>query len=373
MKKQLILIIAAVLALSSCANNDLPPLTEADQPGSILNGGADIVESFDTPFDYLSTDLSSYIKVADYKGLEVTKESDVLTDEEFEYEIGYLLENYAYYNEYTDRNVEEGDTVRADYAGYRDGVAFDGGTATDVTLTAASDTGYIPGFAEAFIGQTPGQEFSFNVTFPEDYGNTDLAGVEVTFVCTAHAILGDELIYPELTDEFVSENFGYSNAEEFRIAYRASVEEEKKNYVESAMYSDLWMQLVEGSEVLVYPETEVLRIYNEQRSMYNQYAISLGTDYETFISSYIGVTDEELLEECRTYVKEDLIMYQLVKELGVEITDEEFMESAAYFAQSYDMTTEELVAYYGESTIRATIYWQEIMEIVAADAVITEQ
>ena len=373
MKKQLILIIASVLALSSCAKNDLPPLTEADQPGSILNGGVDVVETDAEPFDYLGTDLSTYIKIGNYNGLEVTKESDVLTDEEFETEIGYLLENYAYYKEYTDRNVEEGDTVRADYAGYRDGIAFEGGTAKDATLTAASDTGYIPGFAEAFIGQTPGQEFSFDVTFPEDYGNTQLAGVGVTFVCTVHAILGDELIYPELTDEFVSENFGYSNAEEFRIAYRSSVEEEKKSYVESNMFSALWTQVVEGSEVLQYPETEVVRIYNEQRAMYEQYAASLGTDYDTFISSYIGVTDEELVEECRTYVKEDLVMYQLVKELKVEITDEEFMESAAYFAQSYNMTTEELIAYYGESTVRATIYWQEIMEIVAADAVIAEQ
>jgi len=374
MKKYSILIAAALLALTSCANptGDSSDGTVGDS--IIANDAAQTVdETVSEPFDYLTSDLTPFIKVADYKGLAVTRESDNVTDEEFEDEIMYLLENYAYYNEYTDRDVEEGDTVRADYTGYRDGTAFGGGTAVDAEIIASSDTGYIAGFAEAFIGQTPGEEFSFDVTFPENYHNKDLAGVEVTFVCTVHAILGDELIYPELTDEFVNEHFGYSNTEEFRIAYRATVKENKKNYVENNMYSDLWKQIVEASEVISYPESEVMRIYNEQRAMYAQYAASMGTDYETFIKSYIGVTDEGLIEECRTYVKEDLVIYQLVKDLGVEISEEEFTEGVTRFAESYGMTNAELISAYGESTIRTTLYWQKIMEIVASEAVITEE
>lgn len=366
---------ALLLVTTGCANK--PEESAGETGGSILDNAPEVVEdaalSTAEPFDYMTNDLSGYIKIGEYKGLPVTKESDVLTDEEFENEIAVLLDNYSYYEEYTDRAVEEGDTVRADYAGYRDGVAFEGGTATDQSITAASNTGYIEGFAEAFIGQMPGQEFSFNVTFPEDYGSAELAGAEVTFTCTVHAILGDELIVPELTDEFVQENFGFGTVEEFRISYRSTVEEQKAYYVESSMYSDLWLQVVNNAEVLAYPEAEVNRIYNEQRSMYEQYAASFGVDYDTFLASYLNITDEELLEDSRAYVKEDLVMYQLIKDLSIEMTDEEYNESLAFFAESYGMTVDDLISYYGEDTIRATVIWQKLMDTVAADAVITEE
>ncbi len=374
MKKTYVLLAALLIALTSCADSADNGADSAAGESSVLESGMTVIEEGGTAsFDYLANDLTGYVKVADYKGLTVTRESAVVTDEEFESELEYLLDSYASYEEFTDRNVEEGDTVRADYKGIRDGVAFEGGTATNTTLTAASDTGYIPGFAEAFIGQTPGKEFEFNVTFPENYGNADLAGVEVTFVCTVHAILGNELIYPELTDEFVSANFGYSNAEEFRIAYRASVEENKKNAVENNMYSALWQQIVEASEILGYPETEVARIYNEQRAMYEQYAVNFGIDYDTFLASYLGVTDEALYEECRGYVKEDLVIYQLVKDLSVEITAEEYTAGVTMFAESYGMTNNELIEAYGESTIMTTLYWQEVMDIVASEANIVEE
>lgn len=324
------------------------------------------------PYDYMANDLTAFIKLGEYQNIPVTKESSVLTDEEFEDEIDLLLESYSYYEEVTDRQVEEGETVLADYSGYLDGVQFDGGTAANQSIVAASNTGYIEGFAEAFIGQMPGVEFDFNVTFPETYGNADLAGKEVTFVCTIHSIQGDEAIVPELTDEFVSETFGYNNVEEFRILYRDTVEKQKEYYVESNMYSDLWTTVVGNAEVIAYPGEEVDRIYGESRSMYESYAGYYGVDYETFLSSYMGMTDDQLYEESRNYVKEDLVMYQLIKELDVNLTEEEYDEGMEFFAEYYGTTADELASYYGEDTIRTTILWQALMEKIAETAVITE-
>lgn len=324
------------------------------------------------PYDYMANDLTPFIKLGEYRNIPVTKESAVLTDEEFEDEIDYMLESYSYYETVTDRQVEEGETVIADYSGYLDGVQFDGGTAAEQTIVAAPDTGYIEGFAEAFIGQMPGVEFDFDVTFPADYGNTDLAGKEVTFVCTIHSIQGSELIVPELTDEFVNETFGYNNVEEFRILFRDTVEAQKEYYVESSMYSDLWLTVVGNAEVIAYPGQEVDRVYGDNRTMYEEYAGYYGVDYETFLANYVGITDEELYEESRNYVKEDLVMYQLIKELNLELSEEDYAEGMAFFAEYYGATEEELAAYYGEETMRTTILWQALMEKIAETAVITE-
>ncbi len=323
-------------------------------------------------YDYMANDLTSFIKLGEYKNVPVTMASAAVTDEEFENEIDYMLESYAYYETVTDRQVEEGETVLADYSGYLDGVQFEGGTAANQTIVAASGTGYIEGFAEAFIGQMPGVEFDFDVTFPADYGNTDLAGKEVTFVCTIHSIQGSEQIIPELTDEFVKENFGYNNVEEFRILFRDTVEAQKAYYVESTMYSELWLTVVGNAEVIAYPGQEVERVYGERRAMYEEYAGYYGVDYETFLSNYAGLTDEELYAESQNYVKEDLVMYQLIKELNLDLTEDDYAEGMAFFADYYGATEEELAAYYGEETMRTTILWQALMEKIAETAVITE-
>ncbi|MBQ2724811.1 MAG: trigger factor [Clostridia bacterium] len=381
MKKKITLamLLAAMLVLTSCAGKETPEDDTVISETQMLIGGetegignTSAETEAIAPFDYEANDLTGYVRLGQYEGLSVTKASAELTDEEFENEILYMLENYAEYEQITDRDVEEGDVVLADYSGYQNGVQFAGGTATGQSITAAPNTGYIEGFAEAFIGQTPGQEFSFDVTFPENYGNTDLAGQEVTFVCTVHSIQGTGTITPELTDEFVKTNFGYNNVEEFRILYRESVAEQKAYMVESNMYADLWKMIVDGSEILAYPEKEVQRVYNERRAVYESYAEYYGSTYEQILSDFFGITDEDLQTESRNYVKEDLVMYQLMKETGVVITDEIYNARMQFFADYYGASVDELIAYYGEDTMHTTIIWQELMEHVASLSNITE-
>lgn len=361
-KKLACLLLTALLTATACSGGGDKIITDSVESGVLNTDG----------FDYENADLSQYVTLGTYEGLSAQLTKVKVTEAQLDTEIDNLLSSYGHYNEITDRQVEEGDTVRADYAGYLDGTAFDGGTATDQEITAASGTGYIDGFAEAFIGQMPGVEFAFDVTFPEDYGNAEMAGKEVTFVCTVHAILGDEYIVPELTDEFVKAQFGYNNVEEFRILFRDSVEEKKAYENESAMYSSLWTQILEGSTIIAYPEGEVDRLYNESKAMYEYYAEMYGTDYETFLANYVGVTDEQLKTDAETYVKEDLILYSLIDALDSELTDEEYNEGREFLAEMYGMSADDFENYYGIDAIRATLNWEDVMKTVASLANITE-
>ena len=85
--------------------------------------------------------------------------------------------------------VEDGDVVNIDYTGYLDGEAFDGGSTNGAgaDLEIGSDT-YIDGFEEGIIGHTVGETFDLNLTFPENYGNEDLAGKDVVFETTINGI-----------------------------------------------------------------------------------------------------------------------------------------------------------------------------------------
>lgn len=359
-KKLICLMLAALMTATACSSGD------TIQVDNVTTG-----ELNTTGFDYENEDLSPYVTLGNYEGLSTTLTTVNVTEAELENAIDDLLNSYGHYNEITDRQVEEGDTVRADYAGYLDGTQFEGGTATNEEIVASGNSGYIEGFAEAFIGQMPGVEFSFDVTFPENYGN-DMAGKEVTFVCTVHAIYGDEYIVPELTDEFVKETYGYNNVEEFRILYRDSVEKQQAYQNESAMYSDLWSQILESSTIHSYPDGEVDRLYNESKAMYEYYAELYGVEYDTFLTNYVGTTDAQLKSDAESYVKEDLIQYSLMKALDTELTDDEYTEGRDFLANMYGMSAEDFENYYGEDAIRATLNWEDVMEAVAALANITE-
>jgi len=373
------------LIASACAPSDLRDQREneskLDEVQDALNDtnsgsvslGDDFVPVHADPYDYMANDLSKFVKVGQYRGLIVTKKSTAVTDDEFEEEIENLLDKYSYYDRITDRSIVEGDTVVADYAGYLNGVAFSGGTANEQEIVASANSGYIPGFAEAFVGHKPGEEFSFNVTFPSDYGNAELAGKEVTFKCKIHAILGTTLIRPELNDGFVKEKFGYNNVDEFLISYRRTVEMRKETNVNMEVYNEIWGQVLATSTVISYPGQELDRLYTQSREYYEQYAEMYETDYKTFVSMYMGTTDEAIYEKCKTYVKEELVMYQIIKELNVTLTDEAYNEGVKELAEYYMLTVDEFLNYYSEDDVRDTLLWQELMENIVTYTVINKE
>ncbi|MCC6094216.1 MAG: FKBP-type peptidyl-prolyl cis-trans isomerase [Eubacterium sp.] len=85
--------------------------------------------------------------------------------------------------------VKAGDTVNIDYTGYLNGEAFDGGSTngagTDLKLGSGT---YIDGFEDQVEGHKVGETFDIEVTFPEDYGVSDLNGQKVTFTVTINGV-----------------------------------------------------------------------------------------------------------------------------------------------------------------------------------------
>lgn len=85
--------------------------------------------------------------------------------------------------------VEDGDTVNIDYVGSIDGVEFAGGNTngagTDLVIGSGS---YIDDFEDQLIGAHPGDTVEVTVTFPDDYGNEELAGKEAVFEVVVNGI-----------------------------------------------------------------------------------------------------------------------------------------------------------------------------------------
>ncbi len=197
------------------------------------------------------------VDIKDYKGINVKKTVNAVTDEAVEHEIGHMLEKNSRTISVDDRAAQNGDDVVIDFEGFKDGVAFDGGKAEKFTLKLGSGQ-FIPGFEDQVVGHNIGDEFDINVTFPEDYQAKELAGAPVVFKIKLHEIKTTEL--PELDDDFVKDTSDFNTVDELRADVRKHLEEDAEkqadNEVETASL-DAVISKLEGEIPEVMYENKV--------------------------------------------------------------------------------------------------------------------
>ena len=353
--RALLLVLALVLVVSAVAcsrsddkgdgeqqPNEQPDTQAPDdgQDGIPTIDQHDPSKTYELP-DYSELNITDYITLGLYRGLTLTLDYDTVTisDEELEAEIDDILRANHPDFQVTDRAVAWGDTVVADYVGTLDGVAFSGGTAYGQTLVLQDNSGYIPGFVEGLVGAMPGQEYPVDVTFPEDYHATDLAGKAVVFTFTVHYIEGS----PELDDAFVSDytEGKYTGAEDYRAALRQQMADEA---YEAELHVALWEAITENAAVKKYPEDAVMYYYDYQYDMYSYYAALYGLDYETFCA-YNGFLPENLFNACMQLVKEDMVYYAVFEAGGYTYTEEQYERALdLYTEQNYAALNEQMMA-----------------------------
>ncbi len=386
LKKLSIAILALILALSfaSCqlseyiddgkqtAENDTEKTADTNaetvaqnkdaKPEDFVPEGVDI----NYQMDYMSEDLTKFLTLGQYKGFESEVATYTVNDEYLNDRIEEILKDKAVPSKITDRKTAEGDKIYVDYVGTLDGVAFQGGTAQNAEISLTANSGYIPGFTDGMYDVMPGETVAYEVTFPENYHAADLAGKLTVFTVTVHYIVGDPII-PELNDAFVKENYesqGCNTVEEFKIYLKAQLEDERKEQVKDDFAEDIWAMIMEDVTVIELPEEAIESLYWLNRANYEAYAAQQGMKYEEFLSAYVGQTDEQLLQYAESYIKEDIVIYSIVKAENLEITDGERAEEMAKFCDKYEMTEDELIATYGEARIMGVIQWNKLMKAI---------
>lgn len=320
--------------------------------------------------DYQAAD---YVTLGEYKGLKVQIDLTA-SEDEIEEELNSAISQADVMEEITEGTVAEGDIVSIDYEGKLDGEAFDGGTAKDYDLEIGSGS-FIDGFEDGLIGVNVGDTVDLNLTFPENYFSEDLAGQEVVFTVTVHAIKR----MPELTDELVSTmtDGEYTTADDYKASIRASLEEEKAGQRDAMIMSDLFTQVAANATINEYPEVMVDYGVQEMSDYYVDMAESFSMEFADFLSMYLGMTEEEFNEQVVLAVQQNLQQEMYLKAIaeteGIELTEEEYEAGCEKYAETYGMeSAEELVENYGESVVRLSLLQEKVLEFLKESAVIEE-
>lgn len=372
----LVLVLALVSCGSAAKTNDDETESSLETKETTPNGVSPRDEvDIDYEMDYMNEDLSAYITLGEYKGLSAEISTYKITEEYINEQIEALLESSTETVQVTDRLTAEGDVICVDYSGTLDGVAFDGGTATNQEITLTENSGYIPGFAEGMYGVMPGSTVSYEVTFPDEYSpNPDLAGKLTVFTVTVHYI--EEEVVPELNDEFVSKNFGEAGCntvEEFMTYYKGFLEEQRIETFEEEAALAIWEQIMENTVKISIPQKAVDSLYWSTRTDYESYASMYGMTYEDFLAQAVGMTDETMIKYSEEYIFEDLVVYSLIKAEGLEVTDEEYASGVKVLAVEYEMDEEEFLETFEENDIKNVLRWRKLLDAIYSWSNITEK
>ncbi len=317
-------------------------------------------------------DLSEYVKVGDYKGLEYKKVSVSVSEDDVQEQIQKNLEAKTETKAIKSGTVKDGDTIDVSYEGKIDGKTFDKGSADNQSITIGQ-TPFIDGFTDGLIGKKVGSKVKLNLTFPKDYSEKDLQGKDVVFEVTINSKQVEEV--PEYDAAFVKKNSEYDNLKDYEKSVKEDLLKEKKAKAETEIKQSLWEKIVDKSKVSKYPEEELKTTEENLSKSFKQTAETYGYEWKDYLEA-VGYTEKEFKKTIKKYakekVKQDMVCYYIAEKEDLEVTDkeyEEYMEnllkSSGYtektFKEQFKMTIEE---YCDQEGYRTSLLLNKVMDKV---------
>ena len=271
-----------------------------------------------------------------------------------------------------EREAQNGDTVVIDFEGFKDGVAFDGGKAEGHSLELGSGS-FIPGFEDQLVGTKAGDEKEVNVTFPEDYHATELAGAPVVFKVKVHEVKEKKL--PELDDEFAKDVSEFDTLEAFRASLAEKLKEHREENAKNAFRNALMEQVVANMEVEI-PDAMVDYEADKLVNNYAQRVASQGIAFEQYLAM-MGMTMDQMKEQAKEsalkQVQSDLALGAIVAAENIEVTDEEADAKIKELALQYGMPEEELRKVLVADDLKKDMCREKAAEVVFSTGVAKEK
>ena len=289
-----------------------------------------------------------------YKGLKGCYERLIVSEASVDRQVDALLEQHTKVIPVTSRASEPGDELILDYAGFCDGVQFEGGTAQNQSLVLGSGT-FIPGFEEQLVGARPGDHVEVHVTFPTPYHSEALAGREAVFKCDIRAIQQREKYAPD--DAFAREVGGFDSFEAMRSALREGMQA----YADRQADADLKLRLLDTLVAEYDGEIDNVQVdaalESEMQSLRAQLSRQ-GLTLEAYCQ-FTGKTEAQLREDrlpdARKRVARQQILLGIIEAEGIEAGEDDVAEEIQRLCRQNNMPPEQLSARLDDAAQRAIV------------------
>ena len=307
------------------------------------------------------------IALADFSGIEVAKPEADVTEADIEKMIETLREQRKVF-EAVDRAAQNDDKLNIDFEGFIDGEAFEGGKAEGSDLVIGSGS-MIPGFEDGLIGAKAGEDTELNVTFPEDYQSSDLAGKDALFKVKVNSVLEAKL--PEL-DESLFEQFGVTEGglDAFKTEVTANMEKELKAAIATKVKNQVLDGLAETNDVLVPQALIDSEIDRMRREAIQQFGGQQQIDPSILPA-------EMFQDQASKRVVLGLLVNAIVEEKSLSADADLVKEKITEMASSYEEPEQVINYYYSNeeqlNQIQNLVLEEQVIDTVIAEAVVTTE
>lgn len=271
--------------------------------------------------EYTATaDIVPEVKLGNYKKLGVKMAVAKVAEKDIKDVLENIATSFAE-KKVTKRAAKLSDEVIIDFVGKKDGEAFKGGSAKDYHLTLGSNT-FIPGFEDGIVGHEPGDKFDLELTFPKDYGVSDLAGAKTVFEVLLKQV--NEVIKPAIDDEIAKKCGPFKTLDELKADIKKNLEAQNEHQAEEKFKDELINTLVKKStipapEILIDDQIRVIRddITRNAASQGKSFEDLLEESHQTLES-----WEKEARKIAETRVKASLALQAVAVEQKITVSDD---------------------------------------------------
>src|SRR4051812_47637186 len=338
-------------------SEDIVPLTNAD---------VDVVQAEEgLPLIFKATvQVRPEVTLGDYKNFNFRPEIDVIDDAKVDQVLEELRDQNATLAAVEGRGAKDGDYAVISFVGTRDGEPFEGGSSERMPLILGQER-LIPGFEANLVGLEVGGSTEFDITFPDDYPETELAGKRAHFAVELRELR--EKVLPDLDEDFIGTLGDFADVEALRTDIKQRLE---RNALDRARhgFADRIIEYAVANATLDLPD---ILVDQEVEVMHDEFRGTLarqGITEEAYLKA-VDKTDADMHAEFRPgaekRVRTLLVLSKVADAEGMTVSDAEVEAEVARGRTQY-ADNAELLSYFdserGRNYIRSTLRRTRVVE-----------
>lgn len=286
-------------------------------------------------------EIKPEVILGEYKNQTIEFESYKVPEDALELELESIRSRFATVKPIEeDRPASDKDLAVIDFEGFVNGEPIERGSGKNYTLDLGHSN-FIPGFAEAIIGHKKGEEFTIDVTFPENYSEEKLKGAKAQFKINLHEL--QERILPELNDELAKKVGKFDTATALKNDIANYLEESSKIENDKRKMEAIFGKVTDEAKIDIQEtmiQREVEAVFAETR----QAAESRGQDWNKIVEAQGKESVEaHARQEAIRRIKNSLIIEKIAKTEGIKIEQSDIVEQVSRIAQAYGTTPQEIL------------------------------
>ena len=342
-----------------------PEIKLVGEVDPVIQGEVDLV--YDIVFDVIPA-----IDLIDFSPVKLTRPVVEVDDEKVDEALERLASSRKDFEPRgKTAKAREGDRVKIDFVGRIDGEAFEGGTAEGFELELGSGQ-FIPGFEDQLVGTKAGDTKDVEVSFPEEYGNAELAGKPSLFEVTVHEVSAPK--EAEINEEFAT-SLGMESLEKLRDAIRDQIGNDYGQMSRGHLKKDLLDQLSDGHSFELPPSMVTLEFDQIWQQFQNELE-QQGQKMEDLDESEDDLR-AEYKEIAKRRVRTGLVLAEVGSKNEIGVTQEELNQGLIQRVQQFPGQEQQVFEYFQKNPeamaqIRAPLFEEKVVNFICEMADVTD-